>query len=136
MQPYYPSDLKNQQTQTRPREFIEIESPIPQRRALSTRRPLALMFGGSVTVLTVWMLAILGSAATAVPGALPIVAVQGGGAAIRRQRRERNSKGDPEHPALQPGAAGADRTRSRARDAHTAQRANAATHASKNAAAD
>ncbi|HET6316472.1 MAG TPA: hypothetical protein VFG86_08440, partial [Chloroflexota bacterium] len=82
MQPYNRSDVKNRQAQTRPREFIEIESPIPQQRALGPRRPLALMFGGSVSVLAVWMLAILGSAASAVPGALPIVAVQGGGASV------------------------------------------------------
>ena len=82
MYPYNRSDLKNRQAQTRPREWIEAESPIPQQRALSTRRPLALMFGGSVSVLAVWMLAVLGSAGTAVPGALPIVAVQGGGASV------------------------------------------------------
>jgi hypothetical protein len=80
MYPYDHSDVKYRQTQTRQREFVVVESPIPQRRALTSRRPLALMLGSSATALAIWMLAVFGSASTAVPGALPIVALQGGGA--------------------------------------------------------
>ncbi len=80
MYKYDRTDLKQHQTHTRPREFIEVESPIPQQRALTSRRPLAMMLGSGVTVLTIWMFAVLGTASTAVSGALPIVALQGGGA--------------------------------------------------------
>ncbi|MEP7200071.1 MAG: hypothetical protein ABI874_09655, partial [Chloroflexota bacterium] len=55
------------------REFVVAESPIPQQRALTARRPLALVLGGSATVMAIWFLAVIGSAGMAATGGAAVV---------------------------------------------------------------
>jgi hypothetical protein len=74
-----------QETQTGAYEYIVVESPIPQRRAVVPRRPLAMVLGSGATVMAIWFLAVIGSAGSvAGSSALPLVVIPGGAAATQR----------------------------------------------------
>jgi len=75
---------QTQETQTGATEFIVVESPIPARRALTQRRPLAVALGSGATVMAIWFLAVIGSAGSIAGSAgVPLVLVPGGAAAIQ-----------------------------------------------------
>jgi hypothetical protein len=73
-----------EQTQIGATEYIVIESPIPLRRALTHRRPLAMALGTGAMVMAIWFLAIIGSAGSiAGSSAVPLVIIPGGAAAAQ-----------------------------------------------------
>jgi hypothetical protein len=70
--------------QPQPPEYIVVGTPIPQKRALTTRGPLGLALGGGAAVLAIWVLGILGSAGAITGSAVPLLAVPGSGAAVQQ----------------------------------------------------
>ena len=73
-----------QETQTGTVEYIVVETPIPARRALTQRRPLAMALGSGAMVMAIWFLAVIGSAGSIAGGAgVPLVLVPGGAAAVQ-----------------------------------------------------
>src|SRR5689334_23640731 len=70
--------------QPQAQEYIVVGTPIPQKRALSTRGPLGLALGGGATVLAIWVLGVLGSAGAITGSAVPLLAVPGSGAAVQQ----------------------------------------------------
>jgi hypothetical protein len=70
--------------QPQSQEYIVVGTPVPQKRALTTRGPLGLALGGSATVLAIWVLGILGSAGAITGSAVPLLAVPGSGAAVQQ----------------------------------------------------
>jgi hypothetical protein len=73
-----------QETLTGAVEYIVIETPIPARRALTQRRPLAVALGSGATVMAIWFLAVIGSAGSiAGVAGVPLVLVPGGAAATQ-----------------------------------------------------
>ena len=73
-----------QETLTGAVEYIVVETPIPARRALTQRRPLAVALGSGATVMAIWFLAVIGSAGSIAGGAgVPLVLVPGGAAAAQ-----------------------------------------------------
>ena len=72
--------------QPQPPEYIVVGTPIPQKRALTTRGPLGLALGGGATVLAIWVLGILGSAGAMSGSAVLLLAVPGSGAAVQQSQ--------------------------------------------------
>src|SRR5512144_1483348 len=70
--------------QPQPQEYVVVGTPVPQKRALTTRGPLGLALGGGATVLAIWALGILGSAGAITGSAVPLLAVPGSGAAVQQ----------------------------------------------------
>src|SRR5438105_9298405 len=55
-------------TETGAPEYIVVETPIPVRRALAQRRPLAVALGSGATIMAIWLLAVIGSAGSIAAG--------------------------------------------------------------------
>src|SRR5207245_5167440 len=77
---------RDYRVQPQQQEYIVVGTPIPQKRALTTRGPLGLALGGGATVLAIWVLGILGSAGAITGSAVPLLAVPGSGAAVQQSQ--------------------------------------------------